>query len=261
MALLSTAHWRVVPGSPIEKLPRPLRPIGVVARNYMVKRKYVLVADDMATAHYCPFIDDAEFEALYWEMQRSWYPGADIRWRMWLLTTLAQSCQHLDGNFAEFGTWRGGSAYMVLGRTKVPAAHRFFLFDTFTGIPSDRLTERERKDGFGGRLNDTSLEHVDNLLAPWRTRYVLCPGDIFETLNSADVGRLSFAHVDLNASAATRFSLDYAYKRMVCGGIIVFDDYGYSGYEDQRSIIDEFFHDLREQPIALPTGQAFIVKR
>jgi hypothetical protein len=221
----------------------------------------VLIADGFATAHYCPFTDDDEFDALYWEMQRSWYPGADVRWRMWVLTTLAQACQQLPGNFAEFGTWRGGCAYMILGRTKVAPSHRFFLFDTFTGIPANRLTERERNEGFAGRLKDTSLEHVDDLLTRWRPRYTLCPGDIFDTISAIDVGVLSFAHIDLNAAAPTRAALDFTYKHMICGGIIVFDDYGQADYNDQRIVIDEFFHNLPEKPIAVPTSQAFVIKR
>jgi len=261
VALWSPAHWRVIPGSPIERLPKPLRPMAILARNHMIKRRYVLVADDFATAHYCPFMDDEKFDELYWDMQRSWYPGADVRWRMWLLTMLAQSCQQLPGNFAEFGTWRGGCAYMILSRTSVEPSHRFFLFDTFTGIPPDRLTERERKEGFADRHKDTSLEYVDDLLARWHPRYVLCPGNIFETLGAVDVGMLSFAHIDLNAAAPTRVALEFAYKRMVSGGVIVFDDYGQADYEEQRVTVDEFFRELPETLVAVPTSQAFVIKR
>jgi hypothetical protein len=180
---------------------------------------------------------------------------------MWLLTTLAQQCQHLPGNFAEFGTWRGGCAYMILSRTNVAPEHRFFLFDTFTGIPADRLTKREREHGFAGSLGDTSVEYVDDLLARWRPRYQLCPGDIFHTLGTFDIGTLSFAHIDMNAMAPSQFALEFAYAHMTPGGIIVFDDYGWTSYEDQRLMIDEFFGDLPEKPIALPTGQAWVIKR
>ena len=151
-----------------------------------------------------PLMDDQDFEFAYREMSRGWLPRTDVRWRMWLLTSLAQQCQRLSGNFAEFGTWRGGCAYMILSRTKVAAEHRFFLFDTFAGIPADRLTGHERDQGFAGKLSDTSVEYVDDLLARWRPRYQLCPGDIFDTLGVIDVGELSFAHIDMNAMAPSK---------------------------------------------------------
>jgi hypothetical protein len=179
---------------------------------------------------------------------------------MWMLAALAQQCQHLPGDFAEFGVWRGGCAYMVLSNTSVPPDHRYFLFDTFDGIPADRLTPHEREQGFAGRLRETSAAYVDTLLAPWQGRYRICPGDIFDTLDSAEVGHLSFAHIDLNAVAPSRLALEFAYKRMVRGGMIVFDDYGGAGFEDQRAAIDDFFSGVSEKPITLPTSQAFVVK-
>jgi O-methyltransferase len=254
-------RWRASRGHRIEKLPTPLRPAAKVIRNQLIDRTYVYRADGLATAHYCPFYDDPEFAGLYSEMVKSWVPGADTRWRMWLLSSLARQCQQLPGDFAEFGTWRGGCAYMILGRTTVPDGHRFLLFDTFTGIPADRLTEHERADAFAGRLSDTSVELVDDLLAPWKPRYELHAGDIFQTLETADVGDLSFAHIDLNTAAATRRALEFAYERLVTGGIIVLDDYGATAYPDQRLATDEFFRDLPEQPIALPTCQGFAIKR
>lgn len=254
-------RWRLSYGQSVGDLPAPLRPPARFARNQIVDRLFTYWADGIATAHYCPFMDDQDFEFAYREMSRGWLPGADVRWRMWLLTSLAQQCQRLSGNFAEFGTWRGGCAYMILSRTKVAAEHRFFLFDTFAGIPPDKLTGHERDQGFAGKLSDTSVEYVDNLLARWRPRYQLCPGDIFDTLGVVDVGELSFAHIDMNAMAPSKAALEFAYARMLPGGIIVFDDYGWTSCRDQRAMIDEFFDDLPEKPIASPTGQAWVIKR
>ena len=42
--------------------------------------------------------------------------------------------------------------------------------------------------------------------------------------------------------------------------MIVFDDYGWTGLEAQREVIDAFVRDKAEQVIALPTGQALLVK-
>lgn len=244
-----------------QRLPRSLQPLSRSVRALAVKRLFTYWADGVAIVHYCPFVDDQEFESSHREMVKDWIPGTDVRWRMWVLTSLAQQCQDLPGNFAEFGTWRGGCAYMILNHTSVSADHRFFLFDTFAGIPGNRLTEGEREGDFAGELSDTSVEYVDELLARWRPRYELCPGDIFDTLGSVDVGTLSFAHIDMNATAPSKLALEFVYSRMMPGGIIVFDDYGWARYIEQRVMIDDFFADLPEKPLALPTGQAFVIKR
>ena len=54
--------------------------------------------------------------------------------------------------------------------------------------------------------------------------------------------------------------LEHVYDRLVPGAVVVFDDYGWKGYEDQRRTVDEFLIDRSETIIALPTGQATFLR-
>ena len=106
-------------------------------------------------------------------MARDWYPdqpGLDIRWRMWLLTSVARQVRDLPGDTAEFGVYRAGCARMILETVGLPSGRRYHLFDTFAGIPDSELTERERAERYAGRLADTSVELVEERLAPGGTR-------------------------------------------------------------------------------------------
>src|SRR3954468_24319607 len=225
---------RVYPGSRIARLPRSLRGPALLARNLLRpggRPEYVYEDDGLATIHYSPFLEDAEFDRLYWRMESAWYlqQRHDARWRMWILTRGARYAQLLPGNFAEFGVYRGGCALMTLSLTRLGPDRRFFLFDTFTGIPSAHLTELEREQEIEGILSDTSTAYVADLLDRWRENVVICEGDVFETLPETETGRLAFVHFDLNASAPTRAALEYAFSRAVPGALLLFDDYG-SGY-------------------------------
>ena len=224
------------------------------------QRSWTYDADGLATVHLSPFLEDLTFSALYEEMVADWFPGRriDARWRIWLLVKLARQCQHLGGRVAEFGTYRGGGAFMLLGLTDV---ERLYLFDTFSGIPKDNLTDYERQRKFAGHLSDTSPEYVKQLLSRWAPRFEVCPGDVFETLTRVETGQLSFVHMDLNAAAPTRFALEYAYPRLVAGGMMIFDDYGWQNYRDQRAVIEDFFSHHPEEVIALPTGQGLLVRQ
>ena len=184
----------------------------------------------------------------------------DLRWRLWLLTHTAAHCASLEGSFAEFGVYRGGCAYMVLSGTGPREWRSFFLFDTFEGIPGSNLTEAEVQAGFAGRLADTSLDEVRSRLDPWANVVRFVAGDIFKTLPETETGPLAFAHIDLNAAAPTEAALRYTWARLVPSGIVVFDDYGWDDYADQRRLIDKFFEGQKEAIIALPTGQAMAVK-
>ena len=219
-------------------------------------------SDGLATEHYSPFVNDRAFADLWAKVADHWFGGpVDIRWRVWILTRAALQAAELDGAFAEFGVYRGGCAAMVLATGRLQPGRRYFLFDTFSGIPDDdRLTAHEREHDFAGMWADTSLETVQAFLDRWAAITVYVKGDVFDTLECTETGPLAFCHLDLNGAAASRHALDYAYPRLVPGGLLVMDDYGWDGYEDQRRMLDEFFSDKRETLIALPTGQALAVK-
>jgi hypothetical protein len=250
------------------RLPRSLRqPAAYAIRRlgWRPRPRYAYEADGLATVHFSPFVEDQRFAALYEEMASEWFVGyyADVRWRMWLLTRLARQCERLDGNFAEFGVYRGGCAFMMLATTAPSPPRKLYLFDTFAGIPETHLAERERSLGLAGRHADTSVRYVEQRLGRWPERFEICAGDVFETLPTIETGPLAFAHVDLNTSAPTQRVLEYLYPRLVTGAIIVFDDYGY-GWEDcvdERRTIDGFFSDRPESVVALPTGQSFVIKQ
>jgi O-methyltransferase len=257
--------WTVVPGSRISRLPAPLRYPALAVRNLGVRPRqpWLYESDGLATTHHSPFLEDREWARLYDEMAADWFTAyrADVRWRMWLLTTMARQAQALEGNFAEFGVYRGGCAFMILATTEHREGRRFFLFDTFAGIPDTHLTEEESSWGIAGMHADTSAAHVERFLGRWEGRFETCPGDVFETLGEVDTGPLSLAHIDLNSGAATKHVLEYVYPRLVAGGVVVFDDYGQSGGAPQREVIDAFFAGRTEQVVVLPTGQAMAIKQ
>jgi hypothetical protein len=230
-------------------------------RRIVVKSpSYKFESDGVATLHYSPFTDDAAFQARFRAVAHTWPTTNDIRWRLWILTRSAIHCAALDGSFAEFGVYRGGCTFMVLSECRPRPGRSYFLFDTFSGIPGANLTDQEKSAGFEGRLSDPSVAEVRDRLAAWQDQVRIVQGDVFETLKTTETGPLAFVHLDLNAAAPTEFALDYSWSRLVPGGMLVFDDYGWGGYEDQRKIIDRFFEGKQDGLIALPTGQAISVK-
>lgn len=243
----------------IAQLPAVLQPPARFVRG-MVKSPYVFQSDGIATGHYSPFMHDPAFQARFRTVANTWPSKDDIRWRLWILTRSAIHCAPLDGSFAEFGVYRGGCTFMVLSECRPRAGRSVFLFDTFSGIPDTNLTDQEKSTGLAGRLADASVAEVQNRLAAWQDQIRIVQGDVFETLKTTETGPLAFVHLDLNAAAPTELALEYSWSRLVPGGMLVFDDYGWAGLEEQRKIIDRFFSGKPDGLMALPTGQAISVK-
>jgi hypothetical protein len=70
----------------------------------------------------------------------------------------------------------------------------------------------------------------------------------------------SFVHLDVDLYQPTHDSLAFFYPRMVTGGIIVCDDYGFDSCPGAKKALDDFFRD-KEEIINVPTGQAFVIKK
>ena len=73
--------------------------------------------------------------------------------------------------------------------------------------------------------------------------------------------KISFAHIDLNNVDAELGVLEMIFDRIVSGGMIIFDDYGWVGYRDQQIKEKEFIENNNLRILELPTGQGLVVKK
>jgi O-methyltransferase len=171
------------------------------------------------------------------------------------LYQLARQARALPGNVAEVGVFRGGSAYL-LARCFASTDKSLHLFDTFQGMPRVDPT----KDGFReGAFSDTSLAEVQSFLAPF-PRVHLYPGFFPQTSGPVVNETFCFVHVDVDIYTSVRDCCDFFYSRMVPGGILLFDDYGFVKCAGARMAVDEFFASRPESPCYLPTGQSLVIK-
>ena len=85
-------------------------------------------------------------------------------------------------------------------------------------------------------------------------------GFIPDTFHGLKIDSIAWAHIDVDIYKSINDSIDYIYPRLVPGGFMVFDDYGYPSCPGARRAVDEAFAGLPEVPICLPTGQCLVVK-
>ena len=56
-------------------------------------------------------------------------------------------------------------------------------------------------------------------------------------------------------------ALEHLFDRVTKGGIIIFDDYGWSGYVKQKIAEDAFMAARDHYIMELPTGQGLLIKK
>lgn len=178
-------------------------------------------------------------------------------YRCHFLWQFARRANALPGSAAQLGVYRGGSAQLIASAlgTEKP----FYLFDTFAGLPEhDPEIDRYPK----GKFSDTSAEEVRALFAD-RPNVRILPGHFPETAAAVpSEERFAFVYLDADHYRSTRDGLEFFHDRMVPGGAIVLDDFGFENCPGVKRAVDDFLSSRgsKELPIVTTAYQAVLLK-
>lgn len=212
-------------------------------------------------------------KGLYWvedqDFLDDWsrFPESDglIKDRRYVLWSLARSTAGLPGHTAECGVYNGSSSWLICRAEEREPLWRHHMFDSFEGLSEPMDVDRPTGDQtFRWKKHDLAvgLERVSRNMGEFRDRVDFHPGWIPERFDEVSDQSFSFVHVDVDLYQPTLDSLKWFYPRMVPGGVLLCDDYGYKSCPGAYQAFNEF---ISEQPestvIHLTTGQGLIVKR
>jgi hypothetical protein len=141
-------------------------------------------------------------------------------------------------------------------------ARNFWLFDTWHGIPTDGMNEREAA---AAKKYNEGIYHTDVYPITVRNfaRYPnvrLVRGALPETLNLAKIDSISYLSIDLNNARAEKAVIERLWPKISEGAIIVLDDYGFRGCEEQHDMWDGFAREVGKMVVTIPTGQGILIK-
>lgn len=164
----------------------------------------------------------------------------------------------IPGDVVECGVWRGGSMMAIaLTLQRLGVRDRdLYLFDTFTGMPQP--TDADVARG-GLRARDewtrtargrssiwayASAKDVEKALASTgydRGHIHLVKGLVEETVPDQAPAHISLLRLDTDWYESTKHELVYLFPRLMPGGVLILDDYGY--WEGARKATDEYVQD------------------
>ena len=71
--------------------------------------------------------------------------------------------------------------------------------------------------------------------------------------------KIAYLSLDMNGGLPELAALKFFYPKIVKGGIIYFDDYGWN-YPELRKVVDDFFSDKPETLLHFPSGNSIVIK-
>jgi len=89
---------------------------------------------------------------------------------------------------------------------------------------------------------------------------ILVRGTVPETLSTVTIGRVAYLAIDVNIVYREVAAMEHFWDKLVPGGIVVFDDYGWLSHVLQKEALDAFAARKGVQILTLPTGQGLLIK-
>ncbi len=236
---------------------------------FLLPKSQVTYSNDLLyTFHNADFLKEPLFAESY-QLGKNTDGGTllknyDIQWRIHVLCWAAQHAMHLEGDFADCGVHTGIFARAIVNYVNFQNSNKkYYLLDTFSGLDAKYSTEKEleRNQLMGYDQEDTNLlyKQVMNTFKDFNVKVI--KGPVPETLLEVDTDKISYLSVDMNCIAPEIAALEFFWDKMVSGGIIVLDDYGYANStNDQKKAHDAFAASRKVQILTLPTCQGLIIK-
>ena len=178
---------------------------------------------------------------------------AAIAWRRYILACAGYHCVQLAGDFVECGVYGGtGIKTLVdyLGGKSFPK--HFYGYDTYDYNP----VPGHRFDGQEAGFFESVRQRFDGY-----PQVHLIRGLIPDSFADACPDRISYLHIDLNNAESEIATLEALFDRVVPGGIIILDDYEWTGYRPQKIAEDSWLERRKHHVFPLPTGQGLVLKR
>ncbi|HVB19871.1 MAG TPA: TylF/MycF/NovP-related O-methyltransferase [Candidatus Paceibacterota bacterium] len=234
--------------------------------NYTLlpKKDLTYATDQLYTFHNADFMKDPLFIESYNLAKRvdnkHCLAKNDIPWRMHVLYWAGTYAKNIPGDFVDCGVNTGFCARSLMhyiGFEKLDK--KYFLMDTFGGLDPKYSTEEEMKIHKTMHYDQQDLyETVKKTFEGFNAEVI--KGTVPETLPLVQTDAICFLHLDMNAALPEVSAIDFFWKKISKGGVILFDDYSYEGNHAMKEAHDTWAKKHGVQILSLPTGQGLIIK-
>lgn len=213
------------------------------------------------SANYAPWQGDVAFMKIYDQIKGNTLVDIYRCYELWQLIKKIHSL-NAQAAILEVGVWRGGTAgIMAQQMVNIKSTATLYLADTFSGV-----AKAGTYDSFytGGEHSDTSQQVVEDVLKN-KSKYLhykILKG-IFpeETANEIKADeQFGLCHIDVDVYASAKDVLEWVWHKLIPGGVVVFDDYGFHSCTGVTKLVDEYRDYPDRQVIHNLNGHAIMLK-
>jgi O-methyltransferase len=182
-----------------------------------------------------------------------------LKWRLHTLCWAASHSLEIAGDFVECGVYLGFSMSVVAEYLNFSSIKKkMYLYDTYQGIPEEYNSEKR-----SNRVYDQKPDMYEQVMKKFQQYKNILPikGTVPDSFDIKCPKKIAFLHIDMNSSKSEIAALEHLFDRVTKGGIIIFDDFGWMGYDKQTNAEIEWLKKRNHKILELPTGQGMVIKK
>lgn len=169
----------------------------------------------------------------------------------------------IDGAIVECGVWKGGSMLAIAETLSAAKANNrpLYLYDTFEGMPEPTEEDVSFDDQNAKKLLHRNENKEQNLIWAYSTletvkktmslsdypkdliHYIV--GKVEDTIPTTIPEKIALLRLDTDWYESTKHELVHLFPRLVKGGVLIIDDYGF--WKGARKAVDEFIAENKLQ--------------
>jgi hypothetical protein len=219
--------------------------------------------NDPRVIHNHDFLTDPRFIRAYRRGIKAQGEDQKYYWRVHVALWCASLAAKLPGDFVECGVWKGFLSSAIMDYLDWNSlSKKFFLFDTWCGIDESQVTDAEKRRLCLDHHRSNYVPNFAQAKANFQEYHnvIITKGSVPATLRQVDIPRVAYLSIDMNNVTPELAAAEFFWDRIVPGGVVLLDDYGFVTYEEQKKGFNAFAKTKGVEILALPTGQGLMVK-
>jgi O-methyltransferase len=183
----------------------------------------------ISRAFYAPWKEDKSFCSIYEKVKD--LTLLDTK-RLYTLWYLVNDLKNINASILDVGCLQGGAGFLM---SKANNKGTTYLFDTFEGFLEEEKFHKKRHFVYKEIkiVKDNAKEFNLRNINIYKCSFPDGLGQSFKKK------KIKLCHLDVNTYKSTKKSFDFVMKRIIKGGIIVFDDYGMHTVDSIKKFVGE----------------------
>ena len=205
----------------------------------------------ISPATHAPWKKDREFFNFYQKIKNFTLLDSARSYTLW---QCSKNLSKIQGQILDIGCLMGGSGFIM---SKINLRGNTYLFDSFSGFRNnDGL---HKKDIFVYKDIEFIKKNIDNL----RLKKIYVFKAFFPKNLKIKVNKVKLCHIDVNTYEETKKIFNYLHKKVITGGIIIFDDFGIWGVDGIKKFIYEIERKYSKKYYFIKNymGQCILIKK